>query len=462
MSKHSLAIIVLAAGKGTRMRSEHPKVMHKLAGQPMLRHVLDSCERLDPARIVVVVGPDMQAVEAAARPHGVALQAEQRGTGHAVGAAKAALGDARYDDVLVVYGDTALITAETLQHLIDERRRSGAAVAVLGIPIVTANAYGRFVRDEAGNLLEIVEVAEANPEQLAITLCNCGVMAVDGAILFDLIARLSADNAKGEYYLTDLVALARADGRIARAVEVLVEDLAGLDPRPLLGIDSRGLQAGAEAILQRRLRLSAMAEGVTLTDPASVFLCADTALGRDVVIGPNVVFGPGVTVEDGVEIKPFCHIEGALIRSGAIIGPFARLRPDSEVGEQAHVGNFVELKNARLGAGAKANHLAYLGDTEIGARSNIGAGAITCNYDGFFKYRTVIGADVFIGTNTSLVAPVTLGDGASTAAGSVITHDVAPDAFAIGRARQTDKPGYAARFRDIKRRAKAAARSDKE
>jgi bifunctional UDP-N-acetylglucosamine pyrophosphorylase/glucosamine-1-phosphate N-acetyltransferase len=223
-----------------------------------------------------------------------------------------------------------------------------------------------------------------------------------------------------------------------------------------VGVDSRALLAAAETIAQRRLRDRVMAGGATLTDPASVFLCADTRLGRDVVIGPNVVFGPGVTVEDRVEIKPFCHIEGALIRSGAVIGPFARLRPDSEVGTDAHIGNFVELKNARLGPGAKANHLAYLGDAEIGAKSNIGAGTITCNYDGFFKHRTVIGADVFIGTNTSLVAPVTIGDGASTAAGSVITHDVAPDALAIGRARQADKPGHAARFRDMKRRAKAA------
>ncbi|MEA2753908.1 MAG: bifunctional UDP-N-acetylglucosamine pyrophosphorylase / glucosamine-phosphate N-acetyltransferase, partial [Aliidongia sp.] len=436
------------AGKGTRMRSDIPKVMHKLAGQPLLRHVIETCERLDPARIVVVAGPGMSSVEAAARPHGVALQTEQRGTGHAVAAARPALEGTTFGEVLIAYGDTPLITPETLSLLLEERRRSAAAVAVLGMRVEPPNAYGRLVLDAAGNLVEIVEAAEATAEQRAITLCNSGVMAVDGAVLFELIAGLSDKNAKGEYYLTDLVGLARRSGRIARVVEASAEELAG--------VDSRALLAAAETIAQRRLRDRVMAGGATLTDPASVFLCADTRLGRDVVIGPNVVFGPGVTVEDRVEIKPFCHIEGALIRSGAIIGPFARLRPDSEVGTDAHIGNFVELKNARLGPGAKANHLAYLGDTEIGAKSNIGAGTITCNYDGFFKHRTVIGADVFIGTNTSLVAPVTIGDGASTAAGSVITHDVGPDALAIGRARQADKPGHAARFRDMKRRAKAA------
>jgi bifunctional UDP-N-acetylglucosamine pyrophosphorylase/glucosamine-1-phosphate N-acetyltransferase len=420
------------------MHSGTPKVMHKLAGQPLLRHVIETCERLDPVRIVVVAGPAMPSVEAAASPHGVALQTEQRGTGHAVAAARPALDGNAFDEVLIAYGDTPLITRETLGLLLEERRRSAAAVAVLGMRVEPPNAYGRLVLDAAGNLVEIVEAAEATAEQRAITLCNSGVMAVDGAVLFELIAGISDKNAKGEYYLTELVGLARRSGRIAP------------------GVDSRALLAAAETIAQRRLRDRAMAGGATLTDPASVFLCADTRLGRDVVIGPNVVFGPGVTVEDRVEIKPFCHIEGALIRSGAIIGPFARLRPDSEVGTDAHIGNFVELKNARLGPGAKANHLAYLGDTEIGAKSNIGAGTITCNYDGFFKHRTVIGADVFIGTNTSLVAPVTIGDGASTAAGSVITHDVAPDALAIGRAPQADKPGHAARFRDMKRRAKAA------
>jgi bifunctional UDP-N-acetylglucosamine pyrophosphorylase / glucosamine-1-phosphate N-acetyltransferase len=455
MSESQLVTIILAAGKGTRMKSDLPKVLHKLGGKPMLRHVLDSCQALQPARILVVVGPAMASVEAAACPHETVLQEQQLGTGHAVACCRAALAETEFDDVLVVYGDTALIGAETLNHLVETRRRKQAAIAVLGVPVATENAYGRLVVDADGTLLEIVEAAEATPAQRRITLCNCGVMAIDGAILFALLDRLSADNAKGEYYLTDLVRLARAAGHQAVAVPILAEDLAGLDPKPLLGIDSRALQAGAEAILQRRLRLAAMTQGVTLIDPTSIYLSADTVFGRDVVIGPQVVIGPGMRIGDGVEIKPFCHLEGASIGAGAMIGPFARVRPGTEIGQAAHIGNFVELKNAVLGAGAKANHLAYLGDAEIGAGSNIGAGAITCNYDGIDKHRTTIGKDVFIGTNSSLVAPVTIGDGAATAAGSVITHDVEPDAFAIGRARQVDKPGYAAQFRAQRRAAKA-------
>jgi bifunctional UDP-N-acetylglucosamine pyrophosphorylase/glucosamine-1-phosphate N-acetyltransferase len=456
MSEAQLVTIILAAGKGTRMKSDLPKVLHKLGGKPMLQHVLASCRALKPARILVVVGPGMAAVEAAANPHETILQELQLGTGHAVACCRAALGQAPFDDVLVVYGDTALIGAATLTHLVETRRLRNAAVAVLGVPVETENAYGRLVVDDDGRLLGIVEAAEATPAQLKLTLCNCGVMAIEGALLFELLGRLSADNAKGEYYLTDLVGLARAAGREAAAVPILAEDLGGLDPKPLLGIDSRALQAGGEAILQRRLRLAAMAAGVTLIDPASIYLSADTIFGRDVVIGPQVVIGPGMRIGDGVEIKPFCHLEGATIGAGAVIGPFARLRPGTEIGTAAHIGNFVELKNAVLGPGAKANHLAYLGDAEIGAGSNIGAGAITCNYDGIDKHRTIIGKDVFIGTNSSLVAPVTIGDGAATAAGSVITHDVEPDAFAIGRARQVDKPGYAAQFRAARRAAKAA------
>jgi bifunctional UDP-N-acetylglucosamine pyrophosphorylase/glucosamine-1-phosphate N-acetyltransferase len=449
MPQTRLAIIVLAAGKGTRMQSDLPKVMHKLAERPMLRHVLDACERLDPWRIVVVVGTDMPSVEAFAKPHPVAIQHEQRGTGHAVAAAQPAFEGESFDDVLVVYGDTPLITSETLARMVRERRITGAAAVVLGMRVDAENAYGRLVLDGHGNLVEIVEAAEATPQQLAITLCNSGVMAIDGSMLFDLVGRLSADNAKGEYYLTDVVALACQEGGLARVVEAGVEEL--------VGVNSRADQAIAEAILQRRLRAAAMAGGATLIDPDTVYLCADTIIGRDVVIGPNVVIGPGVTLQDRVEIKAFCHIDGAIIRAGAIIGPFARLRPGADVGEDAHIGNFVELKNTKFGRGAKANHLSYLGDAEIGEKANIGAGTITCNYDGFFKYRTVIGAGAFIGTNTSLVAPITLGDGAMTAAGSVVTTDVAPDATAIGRAPQIDKPGHAARFRETKRRAKAAA-----
>jgi bifunctional UDP-N-acetylglucosamine pyrophosphorylase/glucosamine-1-phosphate N-acetyltransferase len=438
-----LAVVILAAGKGTRMNSDLPKVMHEIAGKPMLRHVIDTCTRLSPDQIVVVAGPAMPAVEAAASPHALACQLERRGTGHAVGCARSAFGGEVFSEVLIVYGDTPLITSQTLDRLVEERRRSEAAVVVLGMRVAPPNAYGRLMLDAAGNLDAIVEAAEASPEILRLDLCNSGVMVVDGRLLFDLVDRVEDNNSKGEFYLTDIVGLARGDGRLARVVEAQGEEL--------VGVNSRADLATAEAILQQRLRAAAMAGGATLVDPASVFLAADTVLGRDVVIQPNVVFGAGVTVGDRVQIKSFSHIEGASIGAGAIIGPFARLRPGSVLAEDVHVGNFVELKNAQVGRGAKANHLTYLGDVTVGAGSNIGAGTITVNYDGFGKYRTEIGERAFIGSNSSLVAPVRIGDGAMTAAGSVITSDVAADAIAIGRARQVDKPGRAAEFRNAQR-----------
>ena len=438
-----LAVVILAAGKGTRMKSDLPKVMHEIAGKPMLRHVIDTCGRLSPAHMVVVAGPGMPSVEAAAAPHALAHQLEQRGTGHAVGCARPAFGDQQFDEVLVVYGDTPLITAETLARMVEERRRTDAAVVVLGMRVAPPNAYGRLVLDAAGNLDAIVEAAEAAPEALRLDLCNSGVMVIDGHVLFDLVDRVQADNSKGEFYLTDIVGIARGDGRLARVVEAPVDEL--------VGVNSRADLAAAEAILQQRLRAAAMAGGATLVDPASVFLAADTRLGRDVVIGPHVVFGAGVTVGDRVQIKSFSYIEGARIGAGAMIGPFARLRPGTRLAENVHIGNFVELKNAELGRGAKANHLAYLGDVTVGAASNIGAGTITVNYDGFGKYRTEIGEGAFIGSNSSLVAPIRIGDGAMTAAGSVVTHDVDADAVAIGRARQIDKPGRAAEFRAAQR-----------
>jgi bifunctional UDP-N-acetylglucosamine pyrophosphorylase/glucosamine-1-phosphate N-acetyltransferase len=443
MSQPSLAILVLAAGQGTRMKSDLPKVMHRLAGKPMLGHVLDTLKPLAPDRVVVVAGPDMPSVEEAAKPHAVALQRERLGTGHAVMAARPALADDRFDTVLVVYGDTPLLTSETLARLVEERRRTEAAAVVLGMRPAEPGAYGRLVLGADGMLEAIVEAAEATPEQKAITLCNSGVMALDGGRIWDLVGRIRDDNAKGEFYLTDAVAIARGDGLGARVVEAPMEELAG--------VNSRADLAAAEATLQHRLRARAMTGGATLIDPATVFLSTDTVLGRDVVIQPNVFFGPGVAVGDRVEIKAFSHIEGATIADDAIIGPFARLRPGAELGPGSHVGNFVELKNTKLGAGAKANHLTYLGDSEIGENTNIGAGTITCNYDGFDKSRTVIGRDVFIGTHTSLVAPVTVGDGAMTAAGSVVTEDVPADALALGRARQVTKPGFSAQFRAQKR-----------
>ncbi len=442
-----LAVIVLAAGKGTRMRSDLPKVMHKLADRTMLRHVLQAAESLNPAQIIVVAGPDMPSVAAEAAPHALAIQQEQLGTAHAVAAARTVLAPG-IGDVLVVYGDTPLITPETLRAMIGERRRHRAAVVVLGMRVAPPNAYGRLVLDQQANLVAIVEAAEASSEQLAINLCNSGVMAIDGASLFDLIDGVRADNAKGEYYLTDIVALATAQGRTARVVEAPAEELAG--------VNSRADQAAAEAILQHRLRLAAMAGGATLTDPDSVFLSADTILGRDVIVGPHVVFGPGVKVADRVTIHAFSHLCGATVGQGAVIGPFARLRPGTTVGSDAHVGNFVELKNTVLGEGAKANHLSYLGDAVIGARSNIGAGTITCNYDGFFKHKTVIEADVFIGSNSALVAPLTIGAGAMVAAGSTITRSVAPDATAVGRAGQRDLAGHAGAFRARKQAEKTA------
>src|SRR5215468_9809038 len=372
-----LAAIVLAAGQGTRMKSALPKVLHMVAGRPMINHVLDRLVEIGCDPIVPVVGPDMGAVEQAVRPWPVAIQPAPRGTGDAVRAAAERLAGFSGDE-LIAYGDAPLLDAD-------------------------------------GSVASIVEFRDASPEQRAIGLCNSGIMVVDGARLFGWLAEIGSDNAKREFYLTDLVAIARRHGaRCAHEVGPVGE---------LLGINSRVELAAAEAVMQDRLRRAAMEGGATLIDPASVFLAADTKLGRDVTIGPSVRFGPGVTVADQVEIVGYCHIEGAVIERGATIGPFARLRGGSRIGEGARVGNFVETKNASLDAGAKANHLSYLGDAEIGAGANIGAGTITCNYDGFDKNRTSIGAGAFIGSNTALVAPVTVGDRAFVGAGSVVTMD---------------------------------------
>ncbi len=443
MSFFRLAAVVLAAGKGTRMRSDLPKVLHRIAGKPMLTHVLDGLAQLGPDRTVVVAGPNMPGVAAAAQPHPVALQAEQLGTGHAVAAARDALGGITADTVLVVYGDTPLLTAQTLRSLVAARRAYDAAVVVLGMRPADPGAYGRLIVDLDGTLSAIVEAADATPEQLRIDLCNSGVMAIAGTYLWSLIDQIAPSPLKGEYYLTDIVGLARAQGLNVRAIEASADELAGVNSRVDL--------AAAEAIFQQRLRIRAMEEGVTLSDPASTYLSADTRFGRDVVIGQHVVIGPGVSIADRVEIKPFSHIEGAAIASDAIIGPFARLRPGSVLGEGVHIGNFVELKNTTMAAGAKANHLTYLGDATVGPRSNIGAGTITCNYDGFAKHRTDIGADVFVGSDTAFVAPVSIGDGAITAAGSVITEDLPANALGLGRARQVTKPEQANRFRESRR-----------
>ncbi len=453
MSRSRFAAIILAAGEGTRLNSARPKVLHEIAGQPMIGHVIDALRPLDPAATIVVLGRDMEGVARAVAPLPTVIQSPPRGTGDALRAARPVLAPLLADrlaqggiaDVLVLYGDTPLLRADTIAALLAARRRApAAAVAVAGMRPADPAPYGRLVLDGDGALLRIVEAKDASAEESAIALCNGGIMAIDSRQLFDLVDRIGNDNAKREFYLTDIVAIARGQGLSCRVAELPAEEL--------LGVNSRAELAAAEALMQDRLRRRAMDGGATLVAPETVFLAADTRLGRDVVVEPNVVFGPGVRVADNVRIRAFSHLEGATIASGAIIGPFARLRPGAVLDTDVHVGNFVEVKATRLGAGVKANHLAYLGDSDIGAGANIGAGTITCNYDGFNKFRTIIGERVFIGSNTALVAPVTVGDGAYVATGSVVTSDVPADALTIARARQVDKPGRARELRARLRR----------
>lgn len=426
--------VILAAGLGTRMKSALPKALHPIAGQPMLRHLITSvAEVFD--RIVVVIGADGQRLAAAAAPHPAVVQTEPLGTAHAALQAAHLFGEG---EVAVLYADNPLITPHTLRRLLERRGRGDAALALLAMRPEDPGRYGR-VAGADGFVERIVEWADASAEERAIDLCNAGVLCAEGKRLAAWLHAVGNDNAKGEYYLTDVVALARAEGARVAAVEAPEAELRG--------INSRAELAAAEAGVQRGLREAAMAAGVTLIAPETVFFSFDTQLAPDVTVGPNVVFGPGVMVESGAEILPFCHLTGCRIGAGAIIGPFARLRPGTEVRASAHVGNFVELKATVLGEGAKANHLTYLGDAEIGAKTNVGAGTITCNYDGFAKHRTRIGRGAFIGSDAVLVAPVAIGDGAFVAAGSVITEDVAADSMAFGRARQQSQPGRAAEFR---------------
>ena len=444
MSKTRFAAIILAAGEGTRFNSAVPKVLHEIAGRPMIRHVIEALRPLDPAETVVVLGAGMEAVTRTVAPAKTAVQSPPRGTGDAVRAAKSVLasrlkkGDIA--DIVVLFGDAPMLRPEAIEALLAERRRApAAAVVAAGMRPANPSPYGRFALDPDGGLARIVEARDATPAEREIGLCNGGIMAIDSRHLFDLVDRIGNDNAKREFYLTDIVGIARAQGLACRVAELPAEEVGGVNTRAEL--------AAAEAVLQQRLRRRAMEDGATLVAPETVFLSADTTLGRDVVVEPNVVFGPGVSVADNVRIRSFCHLEGATIAAGAIVGPFARLRPGAVLETEVHVGNFVEVKETRLGAGAKANHLSYLGDSEIGAGTNIGAGTITCNYDGFNKHRTIIGRDAFIGSNTALVAPVTVGDGAYVATGSIVTQDVPKDALTIARARQVDKPGRAAELR---------------
>ena len=445
-----IAAIILAAGMGTRMKSDLHKVLHPIAGRPMLLHLIDSVQVLGPERIVAVAGARREQVEAAVTPFGVevAIQAEQLGTGHAVRQAEAALSG--FDgDVLILYGDVPLVSTATMARMIERLHGEGdPSVVVLGFRPADAAAYGRVIADKDGRIAKIVEYKDASADERAVTLCNSGLMAVRSADLFRLLVQLTNDNAAGEYYLTDLAELAVKDGRGAVVVETAADEVAG--------VNSRAELAAVDASWQAKRRIQAMADGATLVDPATVWFSFDTQIGRDVLIEPNVFFGPGVSIADGAIIRGFSHIEGATIGSGAEVGPYARLRPGAVLGEKSKVGNFVEVKKAVLGKGAKANHLTYLGDAEIGAGANIGAGTITCNYDGFFKYKTVIGEGAFVGSNSALVAPVTIGAGAIVGAGSTVTRDVEPDALRLVRPEQQSKPGWAKRFREMMTAKKAA------
>ena len=449
MSQSSFAAVILAAGSGTRMKSAIPKVMHPVAGQPMIAHLLQALEPLRPAATIVVIGPQMDDVARTVAPTETVIQHPPRGTGDAVRTALRALAgrlapQGGIDEVLVLYGDTPLLRSETLGRLLAEQQRAPAAILLAGMRPADPGPYGRLVAAPDGPVQRIVEGADATPEERAIGLVWGGLMLIRARHICELVGALDTNNAKHEFYLTGIVGLATATGLQSRVVELPAEEL--------IGINTRAELAQAEAVMQWRLRRAAMESGVTMVAPETVYLSADTRFGRDVVVEPNVTFGPGVTVGEGARIRSFSHLEGAVVGPAAIVGPFARLRPGAVLEDAVHVGNFVEVKAARLGAGAKANHLSYIGDAEIGARTNIGAGTITCNYDGFDKHRTMIGEDAFIGSNTALVAPVSVGDRAIVAAGSVITSEVSPDALSIARGRQVDKEGRAAEIRARLRR----------
>jgi bifunctional UDP-N-acetylglucosamine pyrophosphorylase / glucosamine-1-phosphate N-acetyltransferase len=444
MSQSQFAAIILAAGSGTRMKSAVPKVMHAIAGRPMIAYPLDAVRPLAPAATFVVIGSQMDPVAQFVAPTECVVQDPPLGTGDAVRTALCAL-DGRLvpqgdiEALLVLFGDAPFLTQEALSSVLEERRQTDAAVLVAGLRPKDPGPYGRLVFAADGMLERIVEAADATAEERATGLVNGAITAIAGRHARDLLDAVERNNAKGESYLTDIVEIARRRGLRCGVIELPIDEP--------IGINTRAELAEAEALMQRRLRRAAMDSGVTLVAPDTVFLCADTQLGRDVVIEPNVTFGPDVTVGEGARICSFSHLEGAVVGAGARVGPFARLRPGAVLEQDVHVGNFVEVKAARLGAGAKANHLSYIGDAEVGARTNIGAGTITCNYDGFNKFRTTIGEDAFIGSNTALVAPVTVGDRAYVATGTVVVTDVPPEALTIARARQVDKPGRASALR---------------
>ncbi len=443
------AAVILAAGQGTRMRSPTPKVLHRIGGRTMLDRAIDATEAAGCARTVVVVGdhsPEVGAHVAGRLGDGaIAVQDPPLGTGHAVRAAEQTLAGFT-GDLVVTYADAPLIDAATLEPLFAARGR-GADLVVLGFQAAEPGAYGRLVLDVAGGLKRIVEAKDATPEELSITACNSGVLAASAALLFDLLGEVGNENAKGEYYLTDVVGLAR--GRGLKVAVVFAAETA------VMGVNSQAELAEAEAVLQRQLRRRLMDSGVTMPAPETVHLSWDSEVAGGVTIEPNVVLAAGVRIETGAVIRAFSHLEDCVVRSGAVIGPYARLRPGADIGEDAHIGNFVEVKKVVVGKGAKANHLSYLGDGSVGAGANIGAGTIFCNYDGFDKHQTHVGEGAFIGSNTALVAPVTVGAGAMTGSGSVVTRDVAAGALALERSAQVEKPGWAARFREMKRAQKS-------
>ena len=438
--------IVLAAGLGTRMKSSLPKTLHRLAGRSMLRHLLSSCETVFD-RIVVVLGPDMDAVRKEAEPHACVVQQERLGTAHAALQAADHFGDGQ---VAILYADNPLIRTGTLRRLLDNHGPDGHGLSLLAFRPADPARYGRVITGANGQIERIVEYADATEAEAAVTLCNAGVLCGGSAAMLRWLHGVGNDNAKGEYYLTDVVAAARAESQTVIAVEAPANELAG--------INTRGELSCAEAVLQGWMREAAMEAGVTMIDPSSVFLSADTRLAADVTIEPNVFFGPGVSVASNALIRSFSHIEGADIGPGCIVGPFARLRPGAKLDDDVHIGNFVEIKASHLGAGVKASHLTYIGDASVGTRTNIGAGTITCNYDGYNKHKTTIGAGCFIGSDVALVAPVTVGDGAFVSAGSVITDDVEPDALALARSRQVQKPGRAIDIRAAAAAVKAAGK----
>ncbi|PHQ98287.1 MAG: bifunctional N-acetylglucosamine-1-phosphate uridyltransferase/glucosamine-1-phosphate acetyltransferase [Marinosulfonomonas sp.] len=442
------ALIVLAAGQGTRMNSDLPKVLHPLGGVPLVVHAMASGDAVEPDKTVVIAGHGADAVETAVLDYNpdaiVVRQSKQLGTGHAVMQAADALAGFE-GDAIVVFGDTPFVRPETIAKMAASRA-DGNAIVMLGFEAADPGRYGRMIVG-GGGLEQIVEAKDANEAQLAITLCNGGLVAADAQVLFALLHTIGNDNASGEYYLTDIVAAARAQGHCASVVTC--------DEAETMGINTRAELVRAEGIFQAKKRAEALENGVTMTAPETVFFGFDTYIGRDAVIEPNVVFGPGVTVESGATIRAFSHLEGCHVSRGAVVGPYARLRPGTELSENTKVGNFVEVKNATILEGAKVNHLSYIGDASIGARTNVGAGTITCNYDGFMKHRTEIGEGAFIGSNTMLVAPVKIGNEAMTATGSVINKDVPDGALALARARQEIKPGMARKLFDKLKKTKA-------